>query len=186
MLTPCSDLHSSNLAFSLPRLDSWTVEQLHERLGQLETSPIERLDEKPFGPEAPPYVVKFIYPYRIFRESDTQTTKIIDLGEASFVTSERRNLGDTDNALYEMVTTLGPIPERWWEQWYGKFLFFRNDKSLRPDLIMDQNELEEKKLGTRMKRIREQRMEKFAGDAEVFYRRGYGGFTVVTRSNAEI
>lgn len=40
---------------------------------------------------------------------------------------------DQDHAIAEMISTLGPLPQRWWEQWHKKTDFFLEDGSWKQD-----------------------------------------------------
>ena len=86
------DLHLGNIAFELPCLDSWTVEQVHERFGEPSTDMISRLDGQPLGPEAPPYTVRPAYFWTPGEEGLMKPLKIIDFGEASFFKGERKKM----------------------------------------------------------------------------------------------
>ncbi len=49
------DLHGGNIAFTLPELHAWTIEDVYKRLGDPEILQTCRLDNQPLGLEAPSY-----------------------------------------------------------------------------------------------------------------------------------
>lgn len=86
------DLHSKNISFELPYLDSWTIEQIHERFGEPSMNTVSRLDDQPLGPEIPPYTVEPVYFWSPGHETPDAQIKIIDFGEASSSNDEREKL----------------------------------------------------------------------------------------------
>jgi len=91
------DLHSENISFQFPNMDSWTIEQVHERFGEPRTNQVFRLDDQPLGSEVPSYTVERAY-LRGSREEDLpRKIKIIDFGEASFSVEQRTELGTPDS-----------------------------------------------------------------------------------------
>ena len=165
------DLHSKNIAFELPNLDLWTVEQIHKRFGEPIIHTVSRLDGEPLGPEVPPYTVEPAYLWTPGEEGLKKGIKIIDYGEASFSSEERTELHtpsllqppesffkeriglpadiwafgcaifdifgkrslfeafmpDNDSVLTEMVSTLGLLPQRWWDNWASRSQIFLSD-----------------------------------------------------------
>ncbi|KAL9103285.1 MAG: hypothetical protein Q9163_001663 [Psora crenata] len=86
------DIHSRNIAFLLPDLDSWPVEKIYSEISDPEKQEVFRLDGKQLGPEVPPYTVEPAYFWRLGMESITKNMKIIDYGEASFINERRQKL----------------------------------------------------------------------------------------------
>ncbi len=86
------DLHSKNIAFQLPNLDFWAIEQIHEHFGKPNINMVGRLDDQPLGPEVPPYTVEPAYFWSAEKEGPKQQIKIIDFGEATLSTEERKKL----------------------------------------------------------------------------------------------
>lgn len=86
------DLHTKNISFRLPDLDSWTLGQIHERFGEPSINKIFRLDKQPLGPEVPPYTVEPAYFYIPMEGDLAKQIKIIDFGEATFSREERKEL----------------------------------------------------------------------------------------------
>ena len=80
------------MASQTPNIDSWTAGKIFENFGEPEKSWITRCDNKPLGPEAPPYAVPPAYFWSIGVENLTKQIKIIDFGEAFFSQDERRKL----------------------------------------------------------------------------------------------
>ncbi len=44
---------------------------------------------------------------------------------------------DNDSALFEMISTLGMLPDRWWREWETRFRYFRGDGRLRTEDIVE-------------------------------------------------
>lgn len=86
------DLHGGNISFEVPGLDSWNDEQIREHFGEPSMNMVSRLDDKPVGPEVPPYTVEPAYISGPVEEGLTRCIKIIDFGEASFSKEERKKL----------------------------------------------------------------------------------------------
>lgn len=85
------DLHSNNISFQFPNIDSWTIEQIHEHFGEPRINEVSRLDDQPLGPEVPSYTVGPAY-LGSPGEGLTKKIKIVDFGEASFSGEQRRKL----------------------------------------------------------------------------------------------
>ena len=85
-------MHTHNVASQIPSLDSWTAEKVYENSGEPEKNPILRGDNRPLGPEAPPYAVPPAYLWSIGLENLTKQIKIVNFGEASFPLDERKKL----------------------------------------------------------------------------------------------
>ena len=191
------DIHTKNIASHIPNLDSWTVEQIYECLGKPSKATILRLDNQPLGPEAPPYSVEPACFWSLGEETLTKQIRIIDFGEASFSSEDRKklhtpmpfrapesffgeNVGtpadiwafactifdlfgkaalfeafmpDKDRIIAEMVSTLGPLPERWWEKWENRGIYFSRDGARRMDSVMYDFQ-EPKPLALRIREIR--------------------------------
>lgn len=60
---------------------------------------------------------------------------------------------DQYSALFELVLTLGNLPERWRDQWSGWPYFFNDDGSVKPNVSITGEELAQKKLDMRIERI---------------------------------
>ncbi len=86
------DLHSKNISFTLPHLDSWPIEKIHESFGEPITNTVSRLDDQPLGPEVPSYTVESAYFWSPDQDALEKQIMIIDFGEASFSTEERKKL----------------------------------------------------------------------------------------------
>lgn len=78
-----------NVVFTLPDIDSWTIEQIYENFGKPRTDTVSRLDDQPLDPAVPPYTVELVYFFRPTRMRLTKQIKIMDFGEASFSNEER-------------------------------------------------------------------------------------------------
>ena len=78
-----------NVAFTLPDIDFWTIEQIHENFGKPRTDTVSPFEDQPLGPELPPYTVESAYFFRPTRMRLTKQIKIMDFGEASFSNEER-------------------------------------------------------------------------------------------------
>ncbi|PWY94617.1 SR protein-specific kinase Dsk1 [Aspergillus sclerotioniger CBS 115572] len=171
------DLHSNNILFRAPSLKWSTTEELYHSLGEPRRFPVERLDKRSNGPEAPKYCVP---PAMIFQSSENVTDArvlISDFGEAFFENEERKDLctpililapelffherlgraidvwslgctlyevldertlfegfmPDQDHMIAEMISALGDLPQRWWDQWQLKTDFFLEDGSWKKD-----------------------------------------------------
>ncbi|KAL9098137.1 MAG: hypothetical protein Q9163_006147 [Psora crenata] len=83
------DIHLKNLAFKLPNLDSWPVEQVYEHIGSPNKQGITRKDGNPPGPVAPPYAVSPAILLKLGKPP-TNEVSILDFGEASFTTELRK------------------------------------------------------------------------------------------------
>ncbi|KAF9559504.1 kinase-like protein [Agrocybe pediades] len=87
------DLHSKNVATTLPSLDDWSVERIYSTFyGDPERDPVMRLDGQPLGPEVPPYTIPFVYFWNLGMDSLTDGAKILDFGEASLQDRPRTSL----------------------------------------------------------------------------------------------
>lgn len=81
---PCDlDLHTRNLAFTLPSLQALQEEDFLHKLGRPETAPIHRTDNQPLESSLPRYLVR---PTSYHQEIET-SIKIIDFGQ-SFLRNE--------------------------------------------------------------------------------------------------
>ena len=89
MTNSTSDIHTKNVAFKLPNLDSWPVERIYEHLGSPNKQVITRNDGNPLGPEVPPYAVSPAILLKLGKPP-TNEISILDFGEASFATELRR------------------------------------------------------------------------------------------------
>ncbi|PKY05286.1 protein kinase [Aspergillus campestris IBT 28561] len=75
------DLHTRNLAFTMPSMDSLTEEQFTEMLGNPEIGHVRRTDGKDLEPGIPEYIVRPTS-YQTRSWKPTQSIKIIDFGES--------------------------------------------------------------------------------------------------------
>lgn len=91
LFSPNIDLHTRNLAFTLPYMDNVTEEKFIEVLGTPEIGHVGRRDRKDLEPGIPEYIVKPTS-YRTHSWDSTQTIKIIDFGESFFRTVVPQNL----------------------------------------------------------------------------------------------
>ena len=82
------DLHSRNISFQIPSLDSWTVEQIYKRFKEPRINSVSRIDDQPLGPEVPPYTVEPTWLWNPRIEGLLDQVKIIDFGEAFFSEDE--------------------------------------------------------------------------------------------------
>ena len=75
------DLHTRNLAFTIPSLHALREEDLLQKLGRPETGIVERKDGQPIVPNMPQYLVRpTSYPINI--KSSSSSIKIIDFGQS--------------------------------------------------------------------------------------------------------
>lgn len=82
---PCDlDLHTRNLAFTLPSLQSLPEEDFLRKLGRPETGTVQRTDGQPLGPGLPRYLVR---PTSYHQDIET-SIKIIDFGQSFFSRDE--------------------------------------------------------------------------------------------------
>lgn len=79
--SPNTDLHTRNLAFTLPCMDNMTEENFIEMLGKPEIGYVRRHDCKGLEPGMPEYVVRPTS-FRMRSSDLSQTIKIIDFGES--------------------------------------------------------------------------------------------------------
>lgn len=77
------DLHTRNLAFTIPSLQSLPEEDFLHKLGRPETAPIHRTDNQPLESSLPRYLVR---PTSYHQEIETTfgPIKIIDFGQSFF------------------------------------------------------------------------------------------------------
>ncbi|MCJ1472209.1 hypothetical protein MMC13_000856 [Lambiella insularis] len=87
------DLHTHNIAFELPDINSWTLEQIFSHYGEPRTNEVHRRDDQPLGLEAPPYLVEPVFLWKPGDTVPARRIKILDYGEASFANKERKRLG---------------------------------------------------------------------------------------------
>lgn len=66
------DLHTQNVTSQIPNIDSWTVGEFYEKIGEPKKSWISRCDNKSLGPEAPPYAVPSAYFWSIGEKNLTK------------------------------------------------------------------------------------------------------------------
>lgn len=78
------DLHTRNLAFKMPNLDSLNEQQFYTRLGRPETALVSRTDGRAPGISIPNYFVRPTTFGKCIRETlrTNPTVKIIDFGES--------------------------------------------------------------------------------------------------------
>ena len=72
----------NNVAFRLPKLDSWSVDQIYDVFGRPEKHRIRREDRQPLGPESPPYTVSQAL-LTEFGKPPITDISILDFGGAS-------------------------------------------------------------------------------------------------------
>lgn len=103
-----SDLHTGNIAFTIPSLDSMAEEALLDVLGSPRTGLVHAFDEGPLPPGLPRYLV---WPANTpaDRASLETSTKLIDFGE-SFLPGNRPETLHTPLALRAPELLLG---EEW-------------------------------------------------------------------------
>ncbi|KAH7554933.1 kinasehypothetical proteinlike protein [Bipolaris maydis] len=78
-----ADLHTRNLAFTIPSIHDLHEEHLLQKLGQPETGRVQRTDRKPLEPNLPAYLVRpASYPINI--KSSFDTIKIVHFGQSFF------------------------------------------------------------------------------------------------------
>jgi serine/threonine protein kinase len=92
MLTVILDLTGSNVLFKLINFDSWTEEQLYDRLGQPWIETIKTESGVPPGPAAPRYLVEPIDYSKIDSRWLTSDIQIIDFGKAFFIGSPQSSI----------------------------------------------------------------------------------------------
>ncbi|EDN07449.1 conserved hypothetical protein [Histoplasma mississippiense (nom. inval.)] len=80
------DLHTRNLAFTMPYMDNVTEEGFTEMLGKPEIGYVRRSDGKDLAPGIPEYIVKPTS-YRTHSWNSAQSIKIIDFGESFLPTA---------------------------------------------------------------------------------------------------
>ncbi|KAJ6114186.1 protein kinase [Penicillium capsulatum] len=91
LFSPDTDLHTRNLAFTLPCMDNVTEEKFIEMLGKPEIGHVRRRDGKDLEPGIPEYIVKPTS-YRTHSWDSTQAIKIIDFGESFLRTAVPQTL----------------------------------------------------------------------------------------------
>ncbi|KAJ6267041.1 kinase-like domain-containing protein [Bipolaris maydis] len=137
-----ADLHTRNLAFTIPSIHDLHEEHLLQKLGQPETGRVQRTDRKPLEPNLPAYLVRpASYPINI--KSSFDTIKIVHFGQSFF---NNDSPGAFHTPLYyrapeiifndnvdhrilvsQMLEMSGDtIPDRWQKQWHAM-----NSKQLR-------------------------------------------------------
>lgn len=79
--SPNIDLHTRNLAFTMPCMDNVTEEKFIEMLGNPEIGYVQRRDGEDLEPGIPEYIVKPTS-YRTHFWNSAQTIKMIDFGES--------------------------------------------------------------------------------------------------------
>lgn len=171
------DLHSGNISFQLPNLDTWTLDDIYEQFGRPRTSDISRIDGQSLGPEVPHYAVEPAYLRDPGGAAAPKRIKIIDFGEASFSTEKRTELNTPmllqppelffneniglpadiwafacaifdifgkralfeafaphpDDVFVEMISTLGMLPDRWWNKWETRDQYCHSNGVLNTD-----------------------------------------------------
>jgi serine/threonine protein kinase len=76
-----SDLHTRNLAFSIPSVDSLLEEEFLQKLGKPDIGPVRRNDGEPLEPGMPDYIVRpTCYPPDL--SLAVHPIKIVDFGES--------------------------------------------------------------------------------------------------------
>ncbi|KAJ6009042.1 hypothetical protein N7522_004058 [Penicillium canescens] len=85
------DLHTRNLAFTMPYVDNVTEEKFTEMLGKPEIGYVRRSDGKELEPGIPEYIVRPTS-YRTHSWNSAQSIKIIDFGESFLPTAVPRTL----------------------------------------------------------------------------------------------
>ena len=76
-----SDLHTRNLAFAIPSVDSLSEEEFLKKLGNPEIGSVRRKDGKPLEPGIPEYLVRPTC-YPIDLSLSVHPIKIVDFGES--------------------------------------------------------------------------------------------------------
>lgn len=174
------DLHTNNILFKLPRFKVPSRERLYESIGKPQRLPVQRLDQRPVGPEAPQYCVPPAAIVQVAEEVREAEIVIGDFGEAFTCDSDPRSditlrtpilllppesifgeplnqavdiwtgactlyetlgerpllegfMPDEDHALAEMISALGPLPQRWWRSWPARSDYFLDNGSWNQD-----------------------------------------------------
>lgn len=91
------DLHTGNVAFTIPSLDSLSEEMLHEKLGNPQTAPVSRSGNIPRLMGMPEYLV-WPVSFPVDGSWSESPTKLIDFGE-SFTPSNKPQTLHTPLAL---------------------------------------------------------------------------------------
>ncbi|KAL8748088.1 MAG: hypothetical protein Q9190_000116 [Brigantiaea leucoxantha] len=82
------DFYSKNVAFKLPSLDSWPVEQVYEAFGSPDKHAITRKEGNSLGSAAPPYAV--VSAFLKLERSPNDDIAIIDFGAAFTATESQK------------------------------------------------------------------------------------------------
>jgi serine/threonine-protein kinase SRPK3 len=107
------DLHTRNLAFTIPSIHSLSEEEFYQKLGKPETGLLRRSDGKPLEPGMPKYLVRpTSYPADL--SMPFHPIKIVDFGE-SFLSDD----------IPDMLHT--PLPVQAPEIIFGEKLDYRVD-----------------------------------------------------------
>ncbi|KAL8840026.1 MAG: hypothetical protein Q9170_001510 [Blastenia crenularia] len=76
------DLYPRNMLFALPPTNGLSVDDIYEKYHMPRETPVERVDGRPLGPEAPPYTVMPALLYVDPTKIDDPAIRITDFGEA--------------------------------------------------------------------------------------------------------
>lgn len=88
-----ADLKPSNILLQIANIDSWTEDELFERLGRPETEPLLLWSREPPGPSAPSHMVQPVSMAVLDRCYLTDEVKIIDFGESFDLRAPPQKLG---------------------------------------------------------------------------------------------
>ncbi|KAI9884235.1 MAG: hypothetical protein M1823_003984 [Watsoniomyces obsoletus] len=112
VLISIADLHTNNVLFKLPSLDSCsTTDELYQQLGPPLKTPVERMDGKPLGTEAPSYAVMpafTIVPSDQVTSLSDARVQIADFGESFFFPDGTNEPAKTRRKLHSPLLLLPP------------------------------------------------------------------------------
>ncbi|KAK9328523.1 kinase-like domain-containing protein [Lipomyces starkeyi] len=129
------DLNSSNVLIQLAHVDSWTEQDVYERLRFPVTAKVRawsgELNDKPtvsyFAPE-----VVFEGKASVWSDNWALGCTIFEI-RAGFQLFESF-FDDPDDVIWQMVQTLGKLPEPWWSSWERGHNYF--DESGKPKIFI--------------------------------------------------
>ncbi|RDA84117.1 hypothetical protein CP532_0208 [Ophiocordyceps camponoti-leonardi (nom. inval.)] len=138
------DLYLQNMLIrAWSTFNKLSIQQLYERVSEPIIYPVERTDGKPLPPGIPRNVIVLRLlggkPSYKFILSDARIL-LNDFREA-FIPANQLRLGAKcytlplfgtfngcpDSIVYQVIDTLGPLPDKWWEKWEKRTKFFKDD-----------------------------------------------------------
>lgn len=175
------DLHPRNILFTLPQIDSMSVDEIYQKFHPPQETRVHRVDGAPLGPGAPSYSVVPVWLGTCCQDVSDPRVCIADFGESWLNTENLPRedlhtpvlylppettfakdsigfpadiwtlacsiheimgerslfegfLADRDHFISEMISTLGPLPQDWWQTWEARGEFFSEDGSWRTDM----------------------------------------------------